>query len=239
MALKSFNVEYLHYCAETIILSLKQGNYMLQRPEISKESLKQAIQKMQEVAKHRGDGALDLMNAYIRSLIDAPASTDPKYGNAIEGGFVDERYRILLVARNICEGRGINTSIADNPSFASLAFLCFFGDIGLLGIDPNTPLLVDSEAWMKKRGQLYQRNPHHPNMAWSDVSLYLLNKYGIKMNQTEFLGVRISGGIHLEENRHYASLYRGSTLLDGLDGIVRIYLMAKELVKQDLRELCV
>ena len=210
---------------------------MKQRIVISKNEIREAILKMKDVAEANGSGALALFNDYLKTLVNAPASTDIKYGNAIEGGYIDERNRIYEIAVKICESRGIDTDIDTSDEFLSLAFLCFFGDVGVLGINPKTPFYVDSEAWMKKRGQMYQRNPNHPNMTASDLSLFLLNSYKVTLTPMEFLGVKLSGGLHLEENKHYASAYRGSTLLDNEGGIVRIYLMAKELAKQDIRKL--
>ena len=221
-----------------------EGNYyivgknieMIQRTEISKDEVKASILAMQETAKQY-PGAEKLMNDYIRRIIDAPASTDPKYGNAIDSGFIDERFRIFTIASKLATARNIDADLSNNI-FRSLAFLCWFGDIGLLGIHPYTPYYVDSEAWMKKRNQLFQINPEHPSMTPSDISLYLLQKYSIQLTTVEFLGVKLSGGMHLQENNHYATAYRGSSLLDGYDGIVRIYFLAKELAKQDERNLC-
>ena len=96
---------------------------------------------------------------------------------------------------------------------------------------------MDSESWMKKRGQEYQINPAHPNMTVSDVTLFLLTSYGVELTLSEFLGVKLGGGLHLEENKHYAVNYRGASLLDVDCGIIKIYLTAKELAKQDERAL--
>jgi hypothetical protein len=203
----------------------------MQRNEVPKEVIKEGITMMKIFAEER-QNATSFLEDYVKVLIDAPASTDEKYGNAIEGGFIDERLRIYKIAQGIADMREIS-----KDAYTSLMFLSLFGDVGLLGIDPKTPFYVDSEAWMKKRGQMYQKNPNHPNMTTSDATMFLLNKYGIRLTQSEFLGVKLSGGLHLEENKHYATAYRGSTLLDLDEGIVRIYLTAKELAKQDERNL--
>ena len=57
------------------------------------------------------------------------------------------------------------------------------------------------------RGELYTHNPKLQYMKVPDRGLWLLQHYGIKVTDKEYLGIKLTDGLYDEANKSYLMSY--------------------------------
>lgn len=138
-----------------------------------------------------------------QELVMAPASSNVKFHSAYPGGYIDHVLNVCKMAyklKDMFQKEGGNINFTDEEMF----FAALHHDLGKLG-DGQQPHFIpqDSEWHIKNRGMLYKANPELHWMEISDRAFYLLNKYGIKYSQIEFLGIKLADGLFSEETKRY------------------------------------
>lgn len=137
----------------------------------------------------------------------APASGKNWYHGAYPGGYI---VHVNMVVRNALMQMKLYKQIGGTIDFTEeeLVFAALFHDLGKVG-NGEKPNYVpnDSEWHVKNQGLLYKSNPEIDFMLIPDRSLYLLQKYGIKVSQQEYLAIKLHDGIFDEANKSYFISY--------------------------------
>jgi len=133
----------------------------------------------------------------------SPASTKHMYHNAIPGGYIDHVNRVVkysLLQLNTYKDMG---GIIDFE-VEELVVAALFHDLGKIGDGEGYNYLPQENKWRRDNlGEIYINNPDLDFMLIQDRSLYLLQKYGIKLSQQEYIGIRIHDGVFDDANKAY------------------------------------
>ena len=137
------------------------------------------------------------------TYVMAPASGKTWYHNAFPGGYVDHVNRVVEYAvkqSRLYEEMGgtIDYTIEE------LVFAALFHDLGKIGDGDSPNYIPQTDKWRQdKLSEMYTYNPDLDFMLIPDRSLFILQKFGIKVNQKEFLGIRCHDGVFDKANEAY------------------------------------
>ena len=137
----------------------------------------------------------ELLDFLGEDLITAPASSMTSLHNAFPGGLVDHILKTTKYAI------GINKLLPENVQVDahSIIKVCFLHQIGKTFLyKPN-----DSEWHRKNQGKMYKINPNNPFTLVNDLSIWLLQHYGIEITWNEMLGIKLTDGLYDESNKPY------------------------------------
>lgn len=136
----------------------------------------------------------------------APASSVNHYHNAFEGGYVDHVLRVIKCAQqvyNLWQDMGADMS---GYTQEELLFVALNHDIGKMGFPGNGGEIYqpnDSEWHIKNQGKVYKINPNNPFSLVNDLSIWLLQHYGITITWNEMLGIKLTDGLYDDSNKPY------------------------------------
>ena len=159
----------------------------------------------------RKEAVLAMVKSMEEAYILSPASGKTWYHSAFAGGYVDHVNRVIQYAvkqSSLYQEMGGTVDYTEEE----LVFSALFHDLGKLG-DGNAPnYLPQTDKWRQdKLSEMYTNNPDLDFMLIPDRSLYLLQKYGIKVTQKEFLAIRCHDGVFDEANKAYFFSYQESS----------------------------
>ncbi len=165
-----------------------------------------------------GERLEKLLNMYSENelgvnLTLSPASGNQSYHNAYIGGYIDHIFNVTKNALRMKE-MFINGGGKVDFTDEELVFSCLHHDLGKLG-EPNKMHYIpnDSEWHIKNRGELFKRNENLSFMTFSDRTVFLLNKYGVEYNETEYFGMKLTDGLYDSDNEKYLKGFDSSKKL--------------------------
>ena len=83
-------------------------------------------------------------------------------------------------------------------------FAALHHDLGKVGDLAEDYYKVQDNTWfVKNRGEYYKHNDNLQYMTVTDRALYLLQHFGIKMSEKEYLGLKLTDGLYEESNKSY------------------------------------
>ena len=133
----------------------------------------------------------------------APASGKTWYHNAFPGGYVDHVNRVVQYA---VEQHRLYIKMGGTVDYSEeqLVFAALFHDLGKIGDGDKPNYIPQTDKWRQdKLSEMYTFNPDLDFMLIPDRSLYILQKFGIKVDQKEFLGIRCHDGVFDKANESY------------------------------------
>ena len=137
----------------------------------------------------------------------APASGKAHYHNAMVGGYVEHVLHVTdcaLKIKNLWESERAMINFTDEE----LIFAAMHHDLGKVGdLDNDYYIPQDSEWHRKNRGEIFKHNPALQYMTVTDRAIFILNHFGIKMSQWEYIGLRLTDGMYEEANKSYYMSY--------------------------------
>ena len=137
------------------------------------------------------------------TYVMAPASSKTWYHNAFAGGYVDHVNRVVeyaIAQHNLYEKMGGTIDYTEEE----LVFAALFHDLGKIGDGDNPNYVPQTDKWRQdKLSEMYTYNSDLDFMLIPDRSLYILQKFGIKVSQKEFLGIRLHDGVFDKANEAY------------------------------------
>lgn len=147
-----------------------------------------------------------LYDFYEERIMLAPASGTEHYHNAFPGGYIDHVLRVVKFAELELRVWTTLGFVVDNFTLEELRFAAVNHDLGKLGLPyeggevfiPNT-----SEWHFKMQGKIYESNPDTPYSKVQDMSLFLLQRFGIVCTHNEWYAIRIHDGVYDEANKSY------------------------------------
>ena len=137
------------------------------------------------------------------TYVMAPASSKTWYHNAFAGGYVDHVNRVVeyaIAQHNLYEKMGGTIDYTEEE----LVFAALFHDLGKIGDGDNPNYVPQTDKWRQdKLSEMYTYNTELDFMLIPDRSLFILQKFGIKVSQKEFLGIRLHDGVFDKANEAY------------------------------------
>ena len=151
----------------------------------------------------RGESIKSMLNDLEGTYVMAPASGKSWYHNAFAGGYVDHVNRVVEYAikqHKLYEEMGGTIDYTQEE----LVFSAVFHDLGKLGDGDTENYIPQTDKWRQdKLSEMYTYNPDLDFMLIPDRSLFILQKFGIKVSQKEFLGIRLHDGVFDKANEAY------------------------------------
>ena len=137
------------------------------------------------------------------NLILSPASGYINFHATYDGGYIDH---VMNVVKNSLKMAKIYTDMGGTLDFTNeeLLFAAFHHDLGKLGIKDHILYVRNESDWhVKNKGEIYKYNPDIMYMGLTDRTIFLLNEYGLKYTQNEYLGIKLTDGAYDTDNDKY------------------------------------
>jgi hypothetical protein len=155
------------------------------------------------ISSPRKEKVLEMMEEIGGHMVACPASGKSWYHGAYAGGYLVHVLKVVTAAmkvKKLYEGIGGNIDFTDEE----LIFSALFHDLGKIG-DGNQPNYIpqDSDWHRKNQGSMYKNNPDIDFMLVPQRSLFVLQKYGIPVDQKEYLAILTHDGLFEETNKPY------------------------------------
>ena len=151
----------------------------------------------------RKDSVKKLLSHMEETYIMAPASGKTWHHNAFAGGYVDHVNRVVEYAvkqSRLYQEMGGTVDYTEEE----LVFAAIFHDLGKLGDGDKENYQPQTDKWRQdKLSEMYTYNSDLDFMLIPDRSLYILQKFGIKVSQKEWLGIRLHDGVFDKANEAY------------------------------------
>jgi len=159
----------------------------------------------------RKDSVKKLLSHMEETYIMAPASGKSWHHNAFAGGYVDHVNRVVEYAvkqSRLYQEMGGTVDYTEEE----LVFAALFHDLGKLGDGDKENYQPQTDKWRQdKLSEMYTYNSDLDFMLIPDRSLYILQKFGIKVSQKEWLGIRLHDGVFDKANEAYFFSYQESS----------------------------
>ena len=151
----------------------------------------------------RKDNLLKMYNHLKDRMMFAPASSKEHFHNAFPGGYVDHVLNITRAVKSVYQtwkDHGAHINFTEEE----MIFATLHHDLGKVGDDTTDYYIPNESEWHRKnQGKIYTPNPKLQYMNVSDRSLWLLQKFDVKLNQTEYIGLKLADGMYEEGNKQY------------------------------------
>ena len=151
----------------------------------------------------RKQGVLSMLTHMEETYVMAPASGKTWYHNAFAGGYVDHVNRVVQYAvkqSRLYEEMGGTIDYTEEE----LVFAALFHDLGKIGDGDKPNYIPQTDKWRQdKLSEMYTFNSDLDFMLIPDRSLFILQKFGIKVSQKEFLAIRCHDGVFDKANEAY------------------------------------
>jgi len=149
----------------------------------------------------------------------APASGKSYFHNAFPGGYLDHVLRVTETALKLAT---LYKAMEGDINFTKqeLIFSAMHHDLGKLGTEDGAYYVDQDSDWHRKRGELYKQNDHLQYFKVPERGLVMLQKYDIKVTETEWLAIKLSDGIYDEGNKSYLVNYAPYAMKTNLPSII-------------------
>ena len=174
---------------------------------LSAENIQKNYQKHLKIIDtyigERKESVLAMINHMEDNYVMAPASGRSWYHNAFAGGYVDHVNRVVEYAvkqMRLYKEMGGEVDFTEEE----LVFAALFHDLGKLGDGDSPNYIPQTDKWRQdKLSEMYTYNPDLDFMLIPDRSLFILQKFGVKVSKNEFLGIRLHDGVFDKANEAY------------------------------------
>lgn len=155
------------------------------------------------ITGERNKKVKDMIEAIGEKYVTAPASGRTWYHGAYPGGYL---VHVNTVVRYALQQLALYKKMGGRVDFTEeeLVFSALFHDLGKIGDGDKPNYLPQDNDWRKNNMQeIYKNNPDLDFMLIPDRSLFILQKYGIPVNQKEWLAIKLHDGLFEESNKAY------------------------------------
>ena len=180
--------------------------------ELTAEQLQQNYDKLIQLVNDTFDGdkrdnLLKMYEHFKDRMMFAPASAKDAFHNAMPGGYVEHVLHIVshsLEIKQLWEKNGADINFTDEE----LVFAALHHDLGKVGdLEHDYYIPQDSDWHRKNRDEIYKHNPSLQYMKVPDRALWLLQHYGVKVTDKEYIGIKLTDGMYDEANKSYLMSY--------------------------------
>ena len=159
------------------------------------------------IGDDRKENLLKMYKDFEERMMFAPASAKGHFHNAIPGGYVEHILHIIhhsLQLKQVWEKNGATINFTDEE----LVFAAMHHDLGKVGdLEHDYYIPQDSDWHRKNQGAIYKHNPSLQYMKVPDRGLWLLQHYGVKVSDKEYIGIKLTDGLYDEANKAYLMGY--------------------------------
>jgi len=186
--------------------------------ELTEKELLENYKKFVSIIENNFSGErkeclLKLVNHFEERLILSPASYKEHYHNSYIGGYLEHVLNVYHIALDLFE-IWKKYSVNIDYTLEELTLVTLFHDLGKLGdINEEFYLPQDNEWRRQNMGEIYKINPKVVNMNGADRSLYLLQHFGVKLTQNEWITIKIHEGMYEEANGYYLKVTSDSSVI--------------------------
>ena len=189
-----------------------------------KEQFKKLMSYAKEYIPERFEGIYHMHTSFGGRLLTAPASSVEHYHNAFPGGYIDHVLRVVETSMSLYDFYCENGMSVEGFTKENLVFVAIHHDLGKLGFpgEGRERYLPNKSEWhIKNMGKIYTPNENIPFVLVQDLSLYLLQKFGITASFEEWLAIKIHDGLYEDGNKpYYISRQESSSLKSNLAHII-------------------
>ncbi len=144
------------------------------------------------------EGIQDILDTLGERICLCPYATHDDQIGSYPGGLVRTAISIAGTMKKVSSAYGVKLSSE------SLLLVGLLHDLGKIGsLEQDLFLEQDSDWHREKLGQLYKYNEDLSKMSVSHRTLFLLQHFGVKVSNDEWLAIQLAQGSHFEENRFY------------------------------------
>ena len=173
--------------------------------EMNWQTLIDLIEKY--ISEDRKENLLKFYGDFKERMMFAPASGKGAYHNAMPGGYVEHILHIINHSLDIKELWEKNDGMI-NFTDEELVFAAMHHDLGKVGDLDNDYYIPQTSDWHRtNRGEIYTHNPELQYMKVPDRGLWLLQHYGVKVTEKEYIGIKLTDGLYDEANKSYLMSY--------------------------------
>ena len=151
----------------------------------------------------RATACKEMIKHMEETYVMAPASGKTWFHNAFAGGYVDHVNRVVEYAikqMRLYKEMGGEVDFTEEQ----LVFAALFHDLGKMGDGDQPNYIPQTDKWRQdKLSEMYTYNPDLDFMLIPDRSLFILQKFGIKVDQKEYLAIRCHDGVFDKANEAY------------------------------------
>jgi len=151
----------------------------------------------------RKENLLKMYDYFQDRMMLAPASAKGHFHNAMPGGYVEHILHIVkhsLELKQLWEKNGAMINFTDEE----LVFAALHHDLGKIGdLENDYYVPQDSEWHRKNRDEIYKHNPSLQYMKVPDRGLWLLQHFGVKVTDKEYIGIKLTDGLYDDANKSY------------------------------------
>ena len=147
-----------------------------------------------------------MYDEFEERMIFMPASGVEHYHNAFAGGYVDHILRVIQCAESLYLTWSAMGSDMSGYTKEELVFAAMHHDLGKIGFpgEGNEVYQIETSDWHRKnQGKMYRHNENIPFAMVPDLSIWLLQEYGVKMSWTEYQAIKIHDGMYDDANKPY------------------------------------
>ena len=145
----------------------------------------------------------DMIEALGENYILSPTAGKTWYHGAYPGGYIIHVNNVVRIALSLMKQYEKFGGTIDFTE-EELVFSALFHDLGKIGNGEKPNYIVQTDPWRRdKLQETYISNPEIDFMLVPDRSLYLLQRFGITVNQKEFLAIKLHDGLFDETNKPY------------------------------------
>jgi len=154
----------------------------------------------------RKDALNKMYDELEERMVFMPASSMEHFHNAFAGGYVDHILRVMDCALTLHNTWTVCGADMSGYTEEEMLFAAMHHDLGKAGFpgDGNEVYQVETSDWHRKnQGKLYKTNSNIPFAMVPDLSLWLLQEYGVKVSWNEYQAIKIHDGMYDEANKPY------------------------------------
>lgn len=174
---------------------------------LTAEQIEKNYTKHLKIVNHyitdRKERVLSMLENLSEGYVMSPASSKTWHHNAFPGGYVDHVNRVVQYA---LEQDKLYRKMGGSIDYTEeeLVFSALFHDLGKIGDGVKVNYIPQTDKWRQdKLSEKYTYNSELDFMLIPDRSLFILQKYGVKVSQKEFLGIRLHDGVYDKANEAY------------------------------------
>ena len=169
------------------------------------ETLMDIIEK--HISEDRKENLMKMYDDFKDRMMFAPASAKADFHNAMPGGYVEHILHIInfsLEIKHLWEKNGAEINFTDEE----LVFAALHHDLGKVGDLEHDYYIPQNSEWHRKnRGEIFTHNPALQYMKVPDRGLWLLQHFGVKVTNNEYIGIKLTDGLYDDSNKSYYMTY--------------------------------
>ena len=155
----------------------------------------------------RKTNLIKFYETFKERMMFAPASGKEHYHNAFPGGYVSHVLNIIECSKRI-HRQWVEMGAHINYTKEELIFAAMHHDLGKVGDFDEDYYIPQKSEWHRiNRGELYTHNPKLQYMKVPDRGLWMLQQFGIKVTDKEYIGIKLTDGLYDEANKSYYISY--------------------------------